>query len=768
MKKLITILSFSCISIIVCATNYYIKIGGNDSNTGLSNAQAWLTITKINTVWAAGTFAPGDSILFNRGDTFTGSIIISESGTIGSPIIISAYGTGADPIITGFTTLSSWTSEGGEIYSKAITSESQTNCVLVDGIMARRGRYPDAGTNLTYTTATSSYIIDPGLGDATDWAGAKVVINKNDWTLDRCTITDHNDDTLRFSNLSSTQTPASNRYYFIQNDLRCVTATNEWYHSISAKKIYIYGNPAAKVVKVATLNYLVNNAAYDYITIEHINFQGSISHAIYCTSASNGWTVKNCSISYAGQCGIYCVGGNNWIIDNNTITQTNSTGLHLGVATCSIIDNNISYCGIIPGQCLGTLTYHATGIYVTGSTTTTATIQYNNLSYTAWSGIQTSSITGVNITENYIYKPMQVLDDGGGIYTGGGSGYSRIFNKNIIINSGVGGMDTSYCRGIYLDAYASNCTVTDNTIINCKDAGIFNGGGINNTYTGNLVYNSLRQFFIDQYSTGTPISGLVIKHNTFVAKATLQYCFWIYSLNTNIPDYGEADSNYYARPIDDDNVIVLRKSSSDPVEFYTLAQWQTYTSLDEHSMKSPIGISDTSKIKFYYNNTKEDSTFLLVDDLLTMDGNKFKGDTVIASYSSAIFLIDPDPDSDPPEMAEITTDTAYYIFPKTITITATVQASENNGTITARGICYSTVGTPTVDSTKTVNGTDEGEFTVTITGLESGATYYLRSYVTNEVGTGYGFIWAIKIPDFSYIKYRGEFKKYGGKYRIYL
>ena len=99
----------------------------------------------MNATWLAGTFAPGDSILFNRGDTFYGSLITSESGTSGKRIVVAAYGSGARPVISGFTAIPGWTSEGNHIYSYTIKCESLTNMVTVNGVNTAMGRYPDAG-----------------------------------------------------------------------------------------------------------------------------------------------------------------------------------------------------------------------------------------------------------------------------------------------------------------------------------------------------------------------------------------------------------------------------------------------------------------------------------------------------------------------------------------------------------------------------------------------------------------------------------------------
>ena len=62
-----------------------------------------------------------------------------------------------------------------------------------------------------------------------------------------------------------------------------------------------------------------------------------------------------------------------------------------------------------------------------------------------------------------------------------------------------------------------------------------------------------------------------------------------------------------------------------------------------------------------------------------------------------------------------------------------------NATITARGVCWSTSSNPTIAlSTKTSDGTGTGSFTSSITGLTEITTYYVRSYVTNAIGTAYG------------------------------
>lgn len=77
-------------------------------------------------------------------------------------------------------------------------------------------------------------------------------------------------------------------------------------------------------------------------------------------------------------------------------------------------------------------------------------------------------------------------------------------------------------------------------------------------------------------------------------------------------------------------------------------------------------------------------------------------------------------------------------------ITATTASSGGNVTssgstsVTARGVCWSTTNNPTISNSKTSNGTGEGIFTSSLSGLSPSTTYYVRAYATNSSGTAYG------------------------------
>lgn len=77
---------------------YYISNTGSDSNTGLSQGQAWQTIAKVNAVTSC---APGTNFAFQAGGTWHERLLIPCSGTPGRLVNFTSYGTGTNPIVTG-------------------------------------------------------------------------------------------------------------------------------------------------------------------------------------------------------------------------------------------------------------------------------------------------------------------------------------------------------------------------------------------------------------------------------------------------------------------------------------------------------------------------------------------------------------------------------------------------------------------------------------------------------------------------------------------
>ena len=230
--------------------NYYFSSSTGDDNRTNIQAQnpstPWKTLSKLNSYFSS--LLPGDSVLLKKGDIFYGSIRINKSGTATQPIVIGAYGSGDKPIITGLKEVTGWTDVGGNIWESSVTvCKSTLNLVTIDGKIAQIGRYPNAGTFLTYESFSgTASITDNQLSGTPNWTGAEVYIRNNGYGGQRRTITNHVGTTITYAG-GNNYDMKSGFGYFIQNDVRTLDADKEWYFNPITKKISMYfadNNPA--------------------------------------------------------------------------------------------------------------------------------------------------------------------------------------------------------------------------------------------------------------------------------------------------------------------------------------------------------------------------------------------------------------------------------------------------------------------------------------------------------------------------------------------
>ncbi len=675
-KKIFLSIGILCISILSMATTYYVSNLGSDLNNGTTSATSWQTLAKVN----SSTFKAGDQILFQKGNSFYGTLTIKNSGVSGSPIIFGAYGTGENPIITGFTTIIDWTNEGSGIYSKVRSSEARTNMVTVNGVQVGMGRTPDATYNTYEGHSTTVSITDTGLGDTPNWTGAEAVIKKNQYHLDRCLITNHTGDVLTYTSLGSSVVPTNGFGFFIQNNLRCVTTTNEWFHDYSSTgKFYIYGDPSLKAVKVATLNYLVYNNGFDYITIDGIDFTGSINNAINFLTSSNNCVIQNCNISFSGKCGIYLYGANATVY-NNIISDTNTSAIYTSGIAETITYNTITNTAIVQGQAFNSQYDFSTAICVSAGEG--SLVQYNSIDNVGYFGICIFNF-GATISYNFINHACYIFTDGGGIYLTDATTSVRTVDHNIVLNT-IGNMDgttggTNGAYGIYLDDYTNNAVITNNTVANCIGSGIFVHISKDNTITGNTSYNnSVSQIKFQNNDVVSYITGNIVNNNIFVAKEATQYVLHTESNANDITGIGTLNNNYYCRPINETGSFKTYQPSTGYV-YRALSSWKSFTSQDASSSISPFTITSSSDLRFEYNASISLKTVSLSNPMIDVKGTKYSTSVSLHPYTSVVLMKDNNPiltDTTLPVIASFTIPTTSSS--QTISI-ATLSGTDNVG-----------------------------------------------------------------------------------------
>lgn len=92
-----------------------------------------------------------------------------------------------------------------------------------------------------------------------------------------------------------------------------------------------------------------------------------------------------------------------------------------------------------------------------------------------------------------------------------------------------------------------------------------------------------------------------------------------------------------------------------------------------------------------------------------------------------------------PTLPAVSTNTPENITADEATVECNVSGLGNGSSITNRGVCWNTSGSPTNSNSITDDGAGGGNYTSTISGLSASTEYYVRAYVQNNLGqVGYG------------------------------
>jgi hypothetical protein len=365
-------------------TDYYVSSIGDDSNPGTSPEFAWRTISKANEF----SFAPGDRLLLESGQTFQGTLRFDNDdvGTSNSPITVSSLGHGAATIDAGH-------GDGIQVHNTRGFHISDLNVVSKDRT----------------TSNGSGILVENDLpGDA----------KLEGIAIDRVRVSGFG----RFGILIAGKAGKSG--------FRDVRITNTVTHDNSLAGIYVYGELSESATPYAHENVYVG----------------------YCTSHSNpgipGPSLPNSGSGIVlsnvngGLIERSIAHGNGWLSDS---TQGGPVGIWAWESHNITIQHNESYGNRTGGN------FDGGGFDLDGGITN-STMQYNYSHDNDGPGYLMAQFEYAHLYTNNVVRYNISHDDGrknryGSIHLSGDIGIADVYNNTIITSPSLAGNP----GGIYLD-----------------------------------------------------------------------------------------------------------------------------------------------------------------------------------------------------------------------------------------------------------------------------------------------------------------------------
>lgn len=630
MKKLLIIL-FVIISLPALATKYYVKNGGSDAADGLSDGNAWETISKVN----GETFSADDTIAFKSGDTWRETLNIPSSGSVGQYIVFTSYGAGVKPRILGSELALSFTNVSGNVWESA-TSLSD----------------PNAGIDME--------IFFRETDDSVKWGEFQTYI-----------------------------------------DLTELTEEYDWTWNSNTIYVYAATDPDTRYtdVEVPQRERIIYLNDKDYIEINGFELAYSVSGVIdhYSMPIRTGYTLRYCHIHHMGDRCADCAGYgthvlyNDVLIEYDTIHDCGRRGAALyNYMTDTAYNITVHHCVFYNGT-------HTTGVDMS-----TGTLGFAGGIDSVW--IYNNSVYDPPDADEAIPSVSMYFD---GSAAGDGEIHNLWFYNNIMMWTSANALRLSE---IYNSYVYNNTFYEQNTNTGAALLAIDFGGP--SEIKNNIFYTT----FPDEIN----FHGLAIQ---------------VTSISSAIMD---VDYNLVYRP------------NSAHMIYYDAPNTTSYSIDDWEDIKTDLGWELNSP-------NPADPLFIGLEPITILDSLMI--DTLSSAIDSAIGLgvytiydfrdslrgAIPDIGAyeyagtafagpDPPI---VSTSTPSYVYTRLGTSGGNV-TDDGGGTVSARGVCWSTSSNPTTSDSKTSDGTGTGSFSSYIISLTAGVTYHVRSYATNETETTYG------------------------------
>ena len=583
-------------------TNYYFKDDGNDGLTGLSDAQAWQTEAKLESLLSS--LVPGDTVSFKSNSEWKSfSIYLNDiDGSYGNEIVFTSYGTGAKPKFSGYKVAGTFTEEGGNIWSLQ-DSDIPSNTYhwlhigpLVDQFLNTYtfrkindqiytvAKHPNDDYYYKAETVAGdpwkAYFNDNDSTWVNDyWDSAYIATSPNAWTQNFLRVTDYSSNRFNLNtsdwypglDLSINDSINIFSKYEIFNSLNAADVNGESVYSPTYQKLWFYydGDLNAQTVEISITDSVLTTNECDYIKIIGLHFDGGSKYLNKNTGGSN-ITIENCKFTNVPLHGSISSSVDTIRYLNDSIIDGIGAGITLlGCAEANVTGLYLKRIGIYHGMGQGNENdAHALSGIVSRYRVGSLTIEKCEMDSIGSAGIvmkeQNCTNAGdVSIRWNKITNYAKILSDNAAVYIFGDT--CSLVDKRIISNYAAYGdgnkeymaSGSPWTMGIpYLDGYAWNF-ISDSNVTEHVQLGFYLNGTRNNIIRNSIYYDNAYQTTSNNYNAGGYMSGCAwcghdgatqdaqIYRNIFIAADTNEVG-WVWNYDASFNDYGtDIDTNIY-------------------------------------------------------------------------------------------------------------------------------------------------------------------------------------------------------------------------------
>lgn len=680
------------------AAIYYVSSStGSDSDDGLSEANAFATIAKVNTL----NLQPGDRVLFKCGDVWHAEqLILSQSGTELAPIVFSSYPAGCanKPSLSGSRSIGGWVPDAANVYRADLSSTDfplGINQLFRNGQRLTLGRWPNIDApNGGYSfvdahSAGGSTFTDNEL-PAVDWNGAIVHIKNIRWSILDRQVTNTNGHALTLNQGLSCLISGWNNCvgwgYFINNQRNTLDQDGEWYYDAAARRVYLYstnGTPSnieGSVIQedATTLRHgglmLSDGSATAYVVIDNLEIKNWFNHGIGTPGGMNGdiyhhLTVRNVTIKDVDNAGVNLSswlerpsngrkglrGGDHLTFTDNVIDGANTFGITGYFAASTFEGNTIRNialiknlgksgmsCGLTSSECTENGDGFRIRLYDVRDSGYGNTLRYNRFEKIGYNGVDVFG-PETTLEKNFITQTCYTKADCGGVRTFGDSSLAAttVYNVHLLDNiifdipGNVDGCHPS--RAAFgMGLYIDNYS---------RDVETRGNTIISTTISGILYQRSTGQIVgntVFNASTGTEYSAHIDLGGSETRATVTNNA--LYGLNneawtlyaSNLSNFVASDYNYLFHPY-----VTKHIAFGSSWTRYAFDTWKTFSGLESHSKTNwftqPAG--EPSRGKVFYNASQTPVTIDLGDrQYLDLDQKPVLGTLTLSPYTSKILV----------------------------------------------------------------------------------------------------------------------------------